>query len=58
VENVDGILADPIDVHLAVGKLRRRYGWRVAAVEGRPRLPLGSLAIQLPPLPPAPHPGV
>ncbi len=31
-----GILADHIDVHLAVDKLRRRYGWAVEAVEGRP----------------------
>ncbi len=31
-----GILADHIDVHLAVEKLRRRHGWRVVAVEGRP----------------------
>lgn len=31
-----GILADSVDVHLAVEKLRRRYGWQVAASEGRP----------------------
>jgi len=31
-----GILADYIDVHLAVDKLRRRYGWRVSAEEGVP----------------------
>ena len=31
-----GILAGSVDVHLAVEKLRRRYGWKVAAVEGRP----------------------
>ena len=31
-----GILADSVDVHLAVEKLRRRYGWRIAATEGRP----------------------
>ena len=30
-----GILADSVDVHLAVAKLRRRYGWRVVAIEGR-----------------------
>jgi hypothetical protein len=36
VENVDGIFADHIDVHLAVDKLRRRYGWAVDAEEGRP----------------------
>ena len=30
------ILADTVDVHLAVEKLRRRYGWSVDAVEGRP----------------------
>jgi hypothetical protein len=29
-----GIIADHIDVHLAVAKLRRRYGWSVDAVEG------------------------
>ena len=29
------ILSDSVDVHLAVEKLRRRYGWRVAAIEGR-----------------------
>jgi len=32
----NGILADSVDVHLAVEKLRRRYGWQVAALEGRP----------------------
>ena len=31
-----GILADHLDVHLAVEKLRRRYSWRVEAEEGRP----------------------
>ena len=31
-----GILTDSVDVHLAVEKLRRRYGWRVDAIEGRP----------------------
>ena len=31
-----GILAGSVDVHLAVEKLRRRYGWAVAAVEGLP----------------------
>jgi len=31
-----GVLADSVDVHLAVEKLRRRYGWQVAAVEGQP----------------------
>lgn len=31
-----GILADHLDAHQAVGKLRRRYGWRVDAIEGRP----------------------
>ena len=31
-----GILSDSVDVHMAVEKLRRRYGWHVAAVEGRP----------------------
>jgi hypothetical protein len=31
-----GILADHVDVHLAVSKLRRRYGWQVTAAEGRP----------------------
>jgi hypothetical protein len=31
-----GILADSVDVHLAVEKLRRRYGWQIAAREGRP----------------------
>ena len=30
------IFADSVDVHLAVEKLRRRYGWRMEAVEGRP----------------------
>lgn len=30
-----GILADHVDVHVAVEKLRRRYGWSVGAVEGR-----------------------
>lgn len=30
-----GILADHVEVHLAVSKLRRRYGWRVDAVEGQ-----------------------
>lgn len=29
-----GILADHLDVHQAVAKLRRRYGWHVAATEG------------------------
>ena len=31
-----GILADHIEVHLAVDKLRRRHTWRVTAVEGQP----------------------
>ena len=31
-----GILADSVDVHLAVEKLRRRHGWVVGAVEGLP----------------------
>ena len=31
-----GILADSVDVHLAVEKLRRRHGWVVWAVEGLP----------------------
>lgn len=31
-----GILADNIDVHQAVKKLRRRYGWRVDATAGEP----------------------
>ena len=30
-----GILADSVGVHLAVEKLRRRYGWQVTAVAGR-----------------------
>lgn len=30
-----GILADNVGVYLAVDKLRRRYGWKVDAVEGR-----------------------
>ena len=30
------ILTDSVDVHLAVEKLRRRYGWHIAATEGRP----------------------
>ena len=30
-----GILADHIDVHMAVDKLRRRYAWRIGAIEGR-----------------------
>lgn len=29
-----GILADHVDVHLAIAKLRRRYGWLVDAIEG------------------------
>ena len=31
-----GIFADHIDVHKAVCRLRRRYGWRVEAREGEP----------------------
>ena len=31
-----GVLADGVDVRLAVSRLRRRYCWRVDAVEGRP----------------------
>lgn len=31
-----GILADSIDVHLAVKKHRRRYRWHVDALPGRP----------------------
>ena len=30
------VLADSVDVHLAVEKLRRRHGWVVGAVEGLP----------------------
>ena len=31
-----GIFADHVDVHKAVCRLRRRYGWRVEAREGEP----------------------
>lgn len=31
-----GILATNVDVHQAVEKLRRRYGWQVDATEGEP----------------------
>jgi hypothetical protein len=31
-----GYLADNVDVHGAVEKLRRRYGWEVEASSGRP----------------------
>ncbi len=37
-----GILADHLDVHNAVDKLRRRYGWRVDALEGLPGYTLRS----------------
>jgi hypothetical protein len=37
-----GILTDSVDVHLAVEKLRRRYGWQVAATAGRPGYRLGA----------------
>ena len=30
-----GVLADHVDVHKQVEKLRRRYGWSVDAIEGR-----------------------
>jgi hypothetical protein len=38
-----GVLADHVDVHSAVSKLRRRCAWRVTAREGRPgyRLEVG-----------------
>lgn len=37
-----GIFPDHVYVHPAVEKLRRRYGWRVAAVETRPRYRLAA----------------
>ena len=30
-----GVLADHVDVHLAIAKLRRRYAWQVEATAGR-----------------------
>jgi len=37
-----GILATNVDVHQAVEKLRRRYGWQVDATEGEPGYALRS----------------
>jgi hypothetical protein len=40
-------VAERVDVHLTVKKLRRRLGWIVVAVEGLPRLPARGVAAPL-----------